>query len=154
MDMLAQAGLQNGMAFSTVMKLYTTKSLAEKQRTVEADEKRRMEQAQQQQQQEYQLKQQEIQANMQIAQQKAQLEYQMHREKLEADIQIATINSFAEQQRMSIMNHDNAEANDIEREKMAEDARQFDSKMQLEEKKLKADTEIKKEQIKKSNSSK
>jgi hypothetical protein len=46
------------------------------------------------------------------------------------------------------------EANDIEREKMAEDARQFDSKMQLEEKKLKADTEIKKEQIKKSNSSK
>lgn len=154
MDMLAQAGLQNGMSFSTIMKLYTTKSLAEKQRTVEADEKRRMEQAQQQQQQEYQLKQQEIQANMQIAQQKAQLEYQMHLEKLENNIIVSQINAQAESIRLQLMNHDNAEANDIEREKMAEDARQFDSKMQLEEKKLKADTEIKKEQIKKSNSSK
>lgn len=154
LDMLAQAGLQNGMSFSTIMKLYSTTSLAEKQRMVEADEKRRLEMQQQQQQQEMQMRQQEIQAKMQMEQQKQQLEYQMHQEDNEARILVAQINSVAEQQRMSIMNHDNDEANVIEREKMSEAARQFDAKLALDKEKLKADTEIKKKQIAKSNSKK
>ena len=154
LDMLAQAGLQNGMSFSTIMKLYTTTSLAEKQRMVEADEKHRQELAQQQQQQEMQLKQQEIQADFQAQQQKMQMEYQMHQEKLQADILIAQINSKAEADRLVLLNHDNAEVNDIEREKIAENARQFDKKISFDEKKLKADTEVKKEQIKKSNNKK
>ena len=58
----------------------------------------------------------------------------MHQENNETQILIAKINSIAEQQRMSIMNHDNAEANDIEREKMSEEARQFDAKLREESK--------------------
>ena len=100
------------------------------------------------------MRQQEIQAKMQMEQQKQQLEYQMHQEDNEVRILVAQINSVAEQQRMSIMNHDNDEANVIEREKMSEAARQFDAKLALDKEKLKADTEIKKKQIAKSNSKK
>ncbi len=45
------------------------------------------------------------------------------------------------------MNHDNDEANTIEREKIAENARQFDAKLKLDEKKLNADTKLKEKQI-------
>ena len=154
LDMLAQAGLQNGMSFSTVMKLYTTTSLAEKQRTVEQDEQKRQEQAQQQQQQEMQMQQQQIQANMQIEQQKMQMEYQMHRDKLENNILVAQINGQAEANRLVLMNHDNDEANNLEREKMAEDARQFDKKIEFEKEKLDKETAVKEKQIAKNNTKK
>ena len=154
LDMLAQAGLQNGMSFSTVMKLYTTTSLAEKQRTVEQDEQKRQEQAQQQQQQEMQIQQQQIQANMQIEQQKMQMEYQMHRDKLENNILVAQINGQAEANRLVLMNHDNDEANNLEREKMAEDARQFDKKIEFEKEKLDKETAVKEKQIAKNNTKK
>ena len=165
MDMLAQAGLQNGMSFSTVMKLYSSTSLAEKQRIVEADENRRLEQQQQQQEREYQLQQQQMQLNAQTAQQQQQLEYQMHQEKLQTQILVAQINSQAEADRLALMNHDNAEANDLEREKMAEQARQFDaqlqenskqfeSKLALDKQKQKDDARLKEKQIAKSNTKK
>ena len=165
MDMLAQAGLQNGMPFSTVMKLYLTKSLAEKQRTVEADEKRRLEMQQQQQEREFQLQQQQMQLNAQTAQQQQQLQYQMHQEKLQAQILIAEINSKAEADRLALMNHDNAEANDLEREKIAENARQFDAqlrenskqfegKLALDRQKQKDDARLKEKQINKSTTKK
>lgn len=77
----------------------------------------------------------------------------MHQEKLETDVLVATINSEAEKLRMSIMNHDNADANDIEREKIAEQAKQFEKKLAFDREKLKADTEVKKEQIKKKGGS-
>ena len=147
LDVLAQAGLQNGTSFTTIMKLYTTTSLAEKQRIVEADEKRRMEQQQQQQQQEMQLKQQEIQAKMQLEQARMQQELLISRERNETQILVAQINGEAEANRMVIMNHDNDEANTIEREKMKEDARQFDENLKFQDRKLKADTEVKKKQI-------
>jgi hypothetical protein len=154
LDMLAQAGLQNGMSFATIMKLYTTTSLAEKQRIIERDEQKMQEMQQQQAEQQMQMKQQEIQAKLQMEQMKMEQEYKMHQEKLQTEILVAQINSEAEQLRMSIMNHDNAEANDIEREKLAEQGRQFDENLAFNEKKLKADTEVKKEQINKSNSTK
>lgn len=165
LDMLAQAGLQNGMSFSTVMKLYTTTSLAEKQRLVEADENKRLEQQQQQQEREYQLQQQQMQLNAQTAQQQQQLEYQMHKEKLETQILVAQINSVAEADRLALMNHDNAEANNLEREKMAEQARQFDaqlkesskqfeSKLALDKQKQKDDARLKEKQIAKSGTKK
>ena len=62
LDLLAQAALQNQtLSFSTIMKLYSSSSLAEKQRLVERDEqsiRERAEQAQQQQ----------LESNQQIAQ--------------------------------------------------------------------------------------
>ena len=72
LETLAQAALQNQtLSFSTIMKLYTTASLAEKQRYVENDEKKLRQQAQEQQQQAIQQQQQAVQMQQQVAQQDA-----------------------------------------------------------------------------------
>lgn len=147
LDMLAQAGLQNGMDFSTIMKLYGSMSLAEKQRMIERSEQKKLEQAQQQQQQQIQMQQQQLQQQAQIEEQKRQYEYQIHKEDNEVKVLIAQINASAEWDRYSMMNHDNDEANTIEREKMNEAARQFDEKLKLDREKLKEDTRIKEKQI-------
>lgn len=158
LDMLAQAGLQNGMSFSTIMKLYNSTSLAEKERMVEADENRRLEMQQEQQQREYQLQQQQMQINAQIAQQKQELEYKMHQEKLQAQILIAEINSKAEADRLSLMNEEKgltvAQELEYKNRQLELDAEQFNKKLAFDEKKLKADTEVKKEQIRKSSNNK
>ena len=154
LDMLAQAALQNQLLdFSTIMKLYTTSSTAEKQRMVEANEKRVREQQEQQQQQQMQLQQQQMQQQAQTEQAKIQMDYQMHQEDNETKILVAQINSEAEAQRFAMMNHDNAEANDIEREKMAETARQFNEKLALEKKKQADDARLKEKQINKTKAS-
>ena len=149
LDMLAQAALQNQLLdFSSIMKLYTSMSLAEKQRIIEANERRVREQQQQQQQQQMELQQQQMQINAQMEQQKQQLEYQMHQEDNETKILVASINSEAESQRFAMMNHDNDEANTIEREKMAESARQFNEKLALDKKKQADDAKLKEQEIK------
>lgn len=67
LDMLAQAALQNqALNFSTIMKLYGSSSLAEKQRLVERNEQQIMERQQQAQQQELQARQEEAMANAQM----------------------------------------------------------------------------------------
>ena len=67
LDMLAQAALQNqALNFSTIMKLYGSSSLAEKQRLVERNEQQMMERQQQAQQQELQARQEEAMANAQM----------------------------------------------------------------------------------------
>ena len=48
-----------------------------------------------------------------------------------------------------MMNHDNDEANTIEREKMTEAARQFDAKLALDKEKHKDDVKLKEKQINK-----
>ena len=154
LDMLAQAGLQNGMEFSVIMKLYTSSSLAEKQRLVEAAEKRTRDMQQQQQQQQMQIQQQQLEQQAQLEQARLQQEYQMHQEDNETKILVAQINSQAEAQRFAMMNHDNEEANTLEREKMSENARQFDAKLRLDEKKLTEDVKIKEKQIKASTTKK
>lgn len=148
LDMLAQAALQNQLLdFSTIMKIYGSISLAEKQRIVEVNERRKREEAQQQQQQQLQMQQQQMQMDAQMEQQKQQLEYKMHQEDNETKILVAQINSEAEAQRFAMMNHDNAESNDLEREKMTEEARQFDAKLSLEREKHKDDVRLKEKQI-------
>lgn len=148
LDMLAQAALQNQtLDFSTIMKLYTMTSVAEKQRTVEANEKRIREQAMQQQQQQMQLQQQQLEQQAQIEQARAEREYQMHQEKLETQILVAQINSAAEADRLALMNHDNDEANTIEREKLSEEARQFNERLQLDRKKQSDDARLKEKEI-------
>jgi hypothetical protein len=151
LDMLAQAGLQNGMNFSTIMKLYTTTSLAEKQRLVEADENRKMEQQQQQQQQEYELRQQELQAKLQAEQQKREMEYQMHQEDNEMKILIAQINSQAEADRLAIINHEDGltkgQELELEKEKLSQSAKEFEQKLALEKEKHKDEVRLKEKQI-------
>ena len=155
--MMGQAALQNRTnSMSAIMKLYTTTSLAEKQRIIELDEQKMQEMAQQQQAQQLQQQQQELQARMQIEQAKLDMEYRMHTEKLQTEILVAQINSQAEADRLALMNHDNDEANVLEREKLAENARQFDKKLALESQKQKDDARLKEKeiQVKKSSSTK
>ena len=158
LDMLAQASIQNGYSFSTVMKLYTSTSLAEKQRLIEADENKRMEMQQQQQQREYELQQQQMQINAQLAEQAKQLEYQMHKEDNETKLQIAIINGKAESERMAIINHEDGltkvQELELENKKVEENARQFDAKLALEKQKQKDDVRLKEKQINKSNTKK
>lgn len=148
LDMIAQAGIQNGYSLSVITKLFSTTSIAEKTRIIEFDEQQRQEQAQQAQQQQLQMQQQELQMKQQMEQQKMEMEYRMHQERLQTQIMVAEINSRAEENRMVILNHDNAEANDLEREKIAENARQFDKKIAFEKEKLQTDAAIKEKQIK------
>ena len=153
LDMLAQAALQNQLIdFSTVMQLYTTSSLAEKQRKVQHSEQRKLEQAQQQQQVQQQQFEQQMQQQAQIAEQQRQMQYQIHQEDNETKVLVAEINSRAEAQRFAMMNHDNDEANTIEREKLAETARQFDEKLSLDRKKHDDDIKMKEKQLRKTKS--
>ena len=63
LDMLAQAGLQNQMInFSTMMKLYSSDSIAEKIRMIESAERRMQEQQEQAQEQQAQMQQQQLEA--------------------------------------------------------------------------------------------
>lgn len=151
LDTLAQAALQNQILdFSTIMKLYTTRSVAEKQRMVENNEKRKREEAQRQQQQQMQLEQQKLQQQQQIAQQQQQLAYKMHQEDNETKLLVAQVNGLAEERRMAIMNNDAVDTAvqqekqlQLEKEKLSESVRQFDKKMALEAKKQADDVQIK-----------
>ena len=158
LDTLAQAALQNQLLdFSTIMKIYTTRSTAEKQRMVEANEKRKREEAMQQQQQQMQMQQQQLQQQAQAEQAQQQMQYQIHQDEMENNILVAQINSKAEADRMAIMNNDAAEDKALEREKLSEEARQFNENLALQKKKQADDVMIKEKQIQatlKKNSSK
>ena len=65
----------------------------------------------------------------------------------ETKLLVAQINSVAESQRFAMMNHDNEEANTLEREKMAETARQFNEKLSLDKQKQKDDARLKEKEI-------
>lgn len=161
MDTLAQAALQNqAINFSTMMKLYTTTSIAEKQRTVELYEKKQQQIQQQQQEQQMQLQQQQLQQQAQIAEQNQQMQYQMHQEDNETKILVAQINSRAEEMRMSLMSGDTEGQNALESKKIDEQVRQFDAKMEHEKQKLsydqqkhKDDVRLKERQLAKSSTS-
>lgn len=149
LDVLVQAALQNQLLdFSTMMKIYTTKSTAEKQRLVENAEKRKREEAMQQQQQNMQIQQAQIQQKQQQAEMEQQVKYKMHQEELENNILVAQINAQAEAQRMSIMNDDALDTSALEREKLSENARQFNEKLSLDKKKQADDARLKEQQIK------
>lgn len=144
LDTLAQAALQNQtLDFSTIMKLYTTTSLAEKQRMVEANERRVREQQQQAQQQQLQIQQQQIEQQAQTEQQKMQMEYQMHQEDNETKILVAEINSKAEDERFAMMQEDEGLTKEqqyqLQEKELDEKVRQFDAKMKQEKEKMNLD---------------
>ena len=159
MDMLAQAALQNqALSFSTIMKLYSSCSIAEKQRMVESNEKRMQEQQEQQQQQQMQLAQETLQQKTQMEQAKMEQEYRMNVENNDTKVLIAQINSQAEADRLTLMNNDYKEDVYTEKDKadLAERIREFDAKLKLdnerlafEKSKTKKDQELKARQISK-----
>lgn len=153
LDTLAQAALQNQLLdFSSIMKLYTTKSVAEKQRMVEANEKRKREEAMQQQQQQQQMQEAQLQQQAQQAQAEQELKYKMHQEELENNILVAQINSKAEADRLQLMGGSDAmnmsQKLALEKEKLSEEARQFDANLSFLKQKQKDDVKVKEQQIK------
>lgn len=148
LDTLAQAALQNqALNFSTMMKLYTTTSMAEKQRLVEQYEKKQQEMQRQQQEQQMQLKQQQLQQQAQTAEQNQRMQYQMRQEDNQTKLLVAEINSKAEAQRFAMMNGDTEGQNALENRKLDESIRQFDAKMALENKKLDKDAQKHKDDV-------
>jgi hypothetical protein len=158
LDTLAQAALQNQtLSFSTVMKLYNSVSLAEKQRMVEADERTLQERQAQAQQQQLQQQQAIEQAKLQEKQFEMQLQDAMNQRDNETKILVASI------QAESRIKDDNdgiqPEYSQEAKDKLLESMRQFDAKMRLErdklefeEKKHSEDLAVKKQQIRKQSS--
>lgn len=156
LDMLAQAALQNQtISFSTIMKLYTSTSLAEKQRMVENDERALQERQAQAQQQEMQMQQQQMEMNAQMEQAKMELEDQLNARDNETKILVAS---------MSKMDNETPEQPEYSQEskdKLAEQIREFDARLALDKERLnfdkdkaKVDAELKRKQINKKSTSK
>lgn len=140
-DMLAQAGIQNQMlSFSTVMKLYSSCSLAEKIRLIEKDEKALQERQQQAQQQQLQLQQEQNQAVLQQKQMEIDSKDMMNQRDNETKILVAEINSQAEADRLALMNGDDGIEEPVytqeAKDKLAEQIREFDAKLKLDKEKL------------------
>lgn len=137
LDTLAQAALQNQtLSFSTIMKLFSSSSLAEKQRLVEKDERSIQERQAQAQQQQLQVQQQEIEQKAQMEQAKMQQEDALNQRDNETKILIAQINA----------NSRNEEDDTIEPEfseeakaNLMEKIRQFDERLKLDRDKLSLD---------------
>ena len=134
LDTLAQAALQTQtLSFSTITKLYTSASLAEKQRLIERDEKSIQERQAQAQQE--QLQSQQQMAQMQLQQKQAELEQkeQANIRDNETKIQVALI--AAEAKKETDVENDGVAPEEYSQEakdKLAEQIRQFDEKMKLE----------------------
>ena len=157
LDMLAQAALQNQtLSFSSIMKLYSSSSIAEKQRIIEKDEKAIQERNAQAQQQ--QLASQQQLAQMQLEQKQLELEQreQANIRDNETKIVIAQIQA------------SNNEDDGIEEQEFSEEAkanleekiREFNERLKLDKDKLEfdkkkanTDAELKRMQINKKPSS-
>lgn len=142
LETLAQAALQNQLlSFSTIMKLYSTVSLAEKQRMVENEENEKLQMAQEAQQAEQQRLEQEIQIKAELENAKLEQAETFNVRDNDTKITVAQINSVAEAQRFAMMNHDNDEANALERERLMQSMKKIDADIKLGMEKLKLDKE-------------
>jgi hypothetical protein len=153
LDMLAQAALQNqAVSFSTIMKLYGSASIAEKQRMIENNEKQLQERQDQQAQQAQQAQQETLEAQRQMEQAKMEHEDRLNQRDNDTKIIVANIQHNADDGIEEI------EYSQEAKDKLAETIRQFDARLsldkdrlKLEEKKTKEDLEIKRAALKKRN---
>ena len=153
LDTLAQAALQNQtLSFSTIMKLFSSSSLAEKQRLVEKDERSIQERQAQAQQQQLQVQQQEIEQKAQMEQAKMQQEDMLNQRDNETKILIAQINASSKEEDGIVEPEYSQEAKD----KLMENIRQFDERIKLDRERLefdkskaKEDARLKEKQINK-----
>lgn len=133
LDALAQAALQTQtISFSTIMKLYSSASLAEKQRLIEKDERAIQERQQQMQEQQIQAQQEEREAQLQQKQMELEHQSQLNERDNETRILVAQINANAKIEDGIEEPIYSQEA----KEKLAESMRQFDAKLSLEKDKL------------------
>lgn len=154
LDTLAHAALQNQtLNFSTIMKLYNSSSLAEKQRMVEKNEQELMQRQQEAQQQQQQMQQQQLEAQAQEKEAEMQLKDSLNKRDNETKILVATITANSYQQNIEPTEPEFTEG---EKAKLQESKRQFDKKLQLEKEKLnlnrekiKTDAELKRKALNK-----
>lgn len=139
-DTLGQAALQNQMlSFSTLMKIYSSCSLAEKERLIERDEAQRQQQAEQAQQQQLQTQQQIAQMQQQTEMEKMRHEDALNQRDNETKLAVAAINAQAKQESQS--DDGISEPNPIDRERLAEQIRQFDERIRLDRERFEFDRE-------------
>ena len=136
LDVLMQAAIQNGAApLSTIMKMYTSVSMAEKERMLENAEKAMQARQEQAQQAEQQNQQQIAQMQMQTEQMKMDFQDKLNQRDNDTKIVVAEINAQAKQ-----VNTENPEDfepdNNLDKEKLLENMRQFDEKLRFEREKL------------------
>ena len=146
LNTLAQAALQNSvLSFSTIMKLFGSNSLAEKQRLVEKDERNIQERQAQAQQQEIQVRQQEVEAKNQLEQAKMQQEDRLNQRDNETKILIAQMQAYNKNSEDDgiIEPEYSQEAKD----KLMEQIREFDEKIKLDREKLNLDREKHKDDV-------
>ena len=134
LDMLAQAGIQNQMiSFSTVMKLYGSASLAEKQRLVESDERRIQERQAQQAQMEQQMQEAQLQQQAALEQAKMEQAERINERDNETKIIVANISHSADD------GITEPEYSQEAKDKLAESMRQFDARLKLDRERLELD---------------
>lgn len=130
MDMLAQAALQNQtLNFSTIMKLYNSSSLAEKQRMVEKNEQELIQRQQEAQQQQAELQKQQQQAEAQAKEAEMQLKDKLNQRDNETKIIVATMTSQSNVE-------DKSEVSEESKASLIEKMRQFDERLKLDREKL------------------
>ena len=129
LDVLAQAALQNqALSFSTIMKIYGSGSIAEKQRMIEKNEQEMQERQAQSQQQQLQSDQQIAQMEMELRQAEINQKEQANIRDNETKILIATIGSVEED--------GIEEVDSSKKEELLEKIRQFDEKLSLDKEKF------------------
>ena len=134
LDMLAQAGIQNQMiSFSTVMKLYSSASLAEKQRLVESDERRIQERQAQQAQMAQQMQEAQLQQQAALEQAKMEQAERINERDNETKIIVANISHSADD------GITEPEYSQEAKDKLAESMRQFDARLKLDRERLELD---------------
>ena len=156
MDMLAQAALQNQtLNFSTIMKLYNSSSLAEKQRMVEKNEQELIQRQQEAQQQQLQAQQEQAQIEAQMREADMQLKDAMNQRDNETKIIVATIGANNKQDDGIVESEFSEEA----RANLLEKMREFDERLKLDKerlafdkKKAETDARLKEKQINKKSS--
>lgn len=132
LDMLAQAALQNStLSFSTIMNLYNSRSLAEKQRLVERDEKaiqeRNAQAAQQQQESQERI------AQMEISQKQVELEQKEQANIRDNEVKLMIASMQVEKDSDGIKEPEFSEES---KANLKEKIREFDEKLKLEKEKL------------------
>ena len=136
LDTLAQAALQTQtLSFSTIMQLYGSSSIAEKQRLVERDERETRERAQQAQQEQLQAQQQVAAQQLEQKQLEIQAKDQMNVRDNETKIMVATIqaNSSLED------GIEEPEYSQEAKDNLAEKIREFDARLRLDRDRLEFD---------------
>lgn len=134
---LAQAALQNqALSFSTIMKIYSTSSIAEKQRAIEKNEADMRQMQQQMQQQQMQAQQEALQAQLQQKEAELQQKEAQNIRDNETKVQVARIQTQAMQDQFFSKEYTDMLDNTADEDR-AEKAREFNLKHSLDEKEFK-----------------